>query len=109
MTSKKPYLPNNWKKYKDAPEEAFKSLSWEEFHDWRVCSWELPESVCCVIRVQRADTLKVSEFVYERGAAATKKLDKLMQDPLNEITIADNEEIHLIRAFDESLFDAEGD
>ena len=51
MTSKKPYLPNNWKKYKDAPEEAFKSLSWEEFHDWRVCSWELPESVCCVIRV----------------------------------------------------------
>ena len=52
---------------------------------------------------------KVSVFVYERGSAATKKLDKLMQDPLNEITIADNEEIHLIRAFDGSEFDTEAD
>ena len=58
-----------------------------------------------MIRVQRSDTGKVTEFVYERGSAATKKLDKLMQDPLNEITIADNEEIHLIRAFDDTYLD----
>ena len=99
MTSKKPYFPNNWKKFKDAPDEVFQPLSWEEFHDWRVCSWELPESVCCIIRVSHKETGKVTEYVYERGSAATKKLDKLMTDPNNEITIADNEEIHLIRSF----------
>ena len=111
MTSKKPYFPNNWKKYKDAPDEVFKPLTYEEFNDWRVCSWEFPDSVSCVIRVQRTDTLKVSEFVYERLSAATKKLDKLIQDPLNEITIADHDEIHLIKYFDEEnpLLDTDGD
>ena len=107
MTSKKPYYPNNWKKYKDAPDEVFKSLSFADFCSWRLLSWELPESVCCIIRVSRKDTGKVTEFVYERGSAATKKLDKLMQDPLNEITIADNEEIHLISAIDDDLFGME--
>ena len=101
MTSKKPYFPNNWKKYKDAPEEVFQTLSFEEFHDWRVRSWDIPESVLCIIRVFNNKTCKVSEFVYKSGAHATKKLDKLMLDPHNEITICDEDEIHLIKHFDD--------
>ena len=98
MTSKKPYYPNNWKKFKDAPDEVFKPLSYQEMHDWRICSWDIPESVCCIIRVSKRDTGKVEELIYKSARAATKKLDQLITDPNNEITIADHDEIHLIRS-----------
>ena len=104
MTSKKPYLPNNWKKYKDLPAEHFKSVTFQDFHDWKLCAWELPESVCCLIRVERMDTGKVKEYAYQKGSAATKKLNQLIQDPNNEITICDDDEIHLIR-YEEMPFD----
>ena len=99
MTSKKPYFPNNWKKFKDAPDDVFKPLSWEEFHEWRVSYWELPESVCCIIRCENKNTGKVTEYSYSRGSAATKRLHKLLEDPNNEITIADTDEIFLLTHF----------
>ena len=98
MTSKKPYFPNNWKKFKDAPDDVFKPLSYQEMHDWRICSWDIPESVCCIIRVSKIDTGKVEEHIYKSSRAATKKLDQLITDHNNEITIADHDEIHLIRS-----------
>ena len=100
MTSKEPYYPNNWKKFKDAPDEAFKSLSFEEFHDWRVCNWELPESVHCIIRCENTKTGKVKEYSYNRRMPAMKRLESLLQDQANEITIVDNEEIHLLKCED---------
>ena len=33
MTSKKPYYPNNWKKYKDAPDEVYDSINDAHTHD----------------------------------------------------------------------------
>ena len=96
MTSKKPYFPNNWAKYAKAPAEMFQEISWEEFHDWRLCQWELPETVGCIIRCKNRKTHAVKEYVYQYMGPAGKCIEKLMQDPDNEITIADAEEIHLI-------------
>ena len=101
MTSKKPYYPNNWKKYKDAPDDVFKALSWEEFYDWRVCNWEFLDSITCVIRVENKKTGKVHEHSYQRFKSAQKKLAQLMADPDNVITVADCDEIHLIKHFDD--------
>ena len=56
------------------------------------------DSVCCIIRVSKRDTGKVEELIYKSAKAATKKLDQLITDPNNEITIADHDEIHLIRS-----------
>jgi len=96
MTSKKPYFPNNWAKYAKAPPEMFQEISWEEFHDWRLCQWELPENVQCIIRCKHRETHKVEEYVYQNMRAAGKRIEKLMENPDHEITIADAEEIHLI-------------
>ena len=101
MTSKKPYYPNNWKKYKDAPDEIFQSLPWEEFYDWRVCNWEFMDSVMAVIRVENTRTGKIKEHSYQRMKHATNKLQELMKDPDNVITIADCDEIHLIKHFED--------
>lgn len=94
----KDYFPNNWKRIKDAPDEVFKSCTWDDFHDWRLCSWDLPESVACIIRVSKIDSGKVTEYVYKSGKHASNKIQQLCTDPNNEITIADDEEIHLLRA-----------
>ena len=98
MTSKKPYFPNNWAKYARAPAEMFQEISWAEFHDWRLCQWELPENIECIIRCSSKKTGKVEEFVYQNMSAAGKRIEKLMTNIDHEITICDNEEIHLISA-----------
>ena len=74
----------------------FQEISWQEFHDWRLCQWELPDNVNCIIRVAKKSTGAVKEYVYQSFAAAGKRIEREMEDPDNEITIADNEEIHFI-------------
>ena len=98
MTQKKPYFPNNWAKYAKAPAEMFEEISWEEFHDWRLCQWELPDTVQCIIRVSKKSTGAVKEYVYQNARAAGKRIEREMEDPDNEITIADDHEIHFIFA-----------
>ena len=98
MTSKKPYFPNNWAKYAKAPAEMFQEISWEEFYSWRLCQWELPENIGCIIRCSSKKTGEVDEYVYQSLSAAGKRIEKLMMDPDNEITICDDEEIHPISA-----------
>ena len=96
--SKKPYFPNNWAKYAKAPAEMFQEISWEEFHDWRLCQWELPANVQCIIRCQNKKTLKTDEYVYQNMRAAGKRVEALMENPDHEITICDEAEIHFIYA-----------
>ena len=98
MTSKKPYFPNKWAKYARAPAEMFQAITWEDFHDWRLCQWELPEHVQCIIRCSNRQTGAVEEYVYQNMTAAGKRIEKLMTNIDHEITICDNEEIHLISA-----------
>ncbi len=48
MNGKKPYHPNNWKMFKDAPDEAFHPHTFEEIMEWKVAGWELPADVACI-------------------------------------------------------------
>ena len=92
--AKKEYLPNNWQEYKDAPDDAFIPHTFEEIMSWKVAGWELPSSVCCVIRVTNVDTKKVKEHVYSKRSAAQAKVDQLINTPGIEFTVADHESIH---------------
>ena len=92
----KGYFPHNWQKWKDVPDEFFQSITYEDFDEWKISNWELPESVFCIIRVENKATGKVKELVYSQPAAAHKKLLALVEDPDNEVTICDNDAIHLI-------------
>ena len=92
--AKKEYMPNNWQEYKDAPDDAFIPHTFEEIMSWKVAGWELPSSVCCVIRVTNIDTKKVKEHVYSKRSAAQAKVDQLINTPGIEFTVADHDSIH---------------
>ena len=42
--------------HKGVTDELFEPCTWEEFHDWRVCAWEIPTSVVCIMRAEHKDT-----------------------------------------------------
>ncbi len=94
--TKKPYYPNNWRKYKDSPDDMFYSHTYDELMDWKVAGWELPESVCAVIRVMDVNTKKVTEYTYQRKDAVEKRIHSLMEKGGVEFTIATPERIAFI-------------
>ena len=91
--SKKKYYPNNWRAYKEAPDDAFLPHTFDELMDWKVAGWELPSSVCCIIRETDPITKKVKEHIYSKPRSAVKFMHKLM-DEGKEFTVCDEEQLH---------------
>lgn len=91
------YFDNNWQEFYEAPADMFQEHTYEEFMEWRGESWQLPSSVCCIIRVQDLDTLKVKEFVYRRQSAAEKKVQQLLNNENIEFTVCRATVMHLIQ------------
>ena len=104
MTKRK-YFPNNWQRYKDA-DDSFFSLGGNVYHtfedimDWKVGGWELPSSVCCIIREQDSKTKKVKEHVYSKPRSAVNFINKLM-DEGKEFTIVDEDQVQLMLPSDD--------
>ena len=92
--SGKPYFPNNWQEYKDAPDDAFIPHTFEELMSWKVAGWELPASVCCIIRANTSKG-KIKEYVYQKRSAAEQKVAALMNEGV-EFTVCTDEQIHFI-------------
>jgi intracellular sulfur oxidation DsrE/DsrF family protein len=61
---------------------------------WKVASWELPSSVCCIIRANTHKG-KVKEFVYQKHSAAEAKVAALMHEGV-EFTVCTDEAIHFV-------------
>ena len=89
---KKPYFHNNWQEYKDADDSFFLAHEFEEFMSWKIGGWEIPSSVCCIIRESDPKTKKVKEYVYSTPHHAINKIHKLM-DEEKEFTICDESQI----------------
>ena len=68
--------------------------------DWKVGGWELPSSVCCIIRESDPKTKKVKEHVYSKPQSAIKFCKKLMAQG-KEFTIVDEEQIQQMYPDDE--------
>jgi len=94
------YFPNNWQKFKDAPDELFVPHMFCEVMDWKVAAWELPSNVCCLIREENLETKKVKEYVYQRAGAAEKKVAQLMKTDGIEFTVCTPEQIHFVSQLD---------
>ena len=99
MTKK--YFPNNWQAVKDAPDEAFGAVTYEEFMDL-AHHWHIPSSVACIMRIENSSTGKVKEIAYKTTGRAQRKIVDLIEDPANIITIADDNSIHLLKYPDDS-------
>ncbi len=93
MPKKKPYYPNNWKAIKNAPDEFFIPISFEEFMDWKMMGWEIPSSTACIIREQNLKTGKVKEYVYERMANANKRCAKIMKESKSEFIVCTHDDL----------------
>ena len=96
MTRKKPDFPNNWEAIESAPAEIFKAIEVEEFMDWRVSSWDMPDSVVCMIRSENMDDGTIKEYIYQRESDARKRLTKLKDENNQRITVATHDEIVLM-------------
>ena len=96
-SNKRPkYFPNNWKAYKDSPDEFFIPLTYKDFFNWKVMGWVLPSSVACVIREEKDG--KISEKIYSQSAAAKKYLDAKMnaKEPKTTFTIVDDNSVQVL-------------
>ena len=96
MSGKKPYFPNNWKKFKDAPAEAFVDHLFVEVMDWKVAGWELPSDVACMIRATHLKSGKVKEHIYKRQHAAEAKVIDYMNKQTHEFVVCTHDAIHYI-------------
>ena len=95
--SKQPYYPNNWRAFKDAPDETFETLTFDEFMDWKIAGWQIPSSVYCIDRDYNKRTGKIKEYVYQRPDHAEKKLNNLMLRGDSEITVTTDNQVTILR------------
>ena len=99
--AKKDYFPNNWQEYKDADDEDFIPHTFEELMSWKVGQWELPSSVCCMVRTMNVHTKKVKEYTYQRRNAAQQKVQELINTPDIEIVVCDHQAVHYLTPAEE--------
>ena len=102
--SGKPYYPNNWEAWHDMPEDFLHTPTFEEFEDWKLRGWELPSSVCCIIRVN-TKTGKIKEYVYQKTHAAEERILKLKAENLEFTVATENEILHVVPVTDERYHD----
>ncbi len=88
MNGKRKYFPNNVRRIQSAPSEYFEPIEYDEMIEWRVMSWELPDTIACIIRCENTKTGKVTEHTYQQYKSAEKKIEKLISNPENTLTIA---------------------
>ena len=72
---KKKYFPNNWRAIKDTPDKFFMSMPYEQFTDWKIHGYDIPDSVYSIIRTQAKDG-KVEEFYYSTQHHTKKRISK---------------------------------
>ena len=89
------YYPNDYDKLKNAPSSFFPSLTYEEFMEWKVFAWDIPSSVCCILRAEDRVSGKITEHVYSRPGAATKKIEKLIET--SNITLCNEVAVQVIK------------
>ena len=95
MTKRKPYYHNNWREYKEAPDCFFLPIDYDEFMDWKIGGWQLPPSVCCIIRENKSNG-KIKEHVYKRAGDARNKIGSLMAEGTSEFTVCDNHSVQVL-------------
>ena len=48
------YFPNSCEAIRNTPDKYFPSMPYEQFEDWKVYGYQIPESVFAIIRMKAA-------------------------------------------------------
>ena len=86
------------------PDEFIPTPSWEEFEDWKLRGWEIPSSICCIIRAT-TDKGKKKEYVYQKQHAAEERILKLKKEGATFTVVTENQIVHVEPATDEHYLD----
>ena len=96
MTKKKRYYPNKCARLRAVPAELIEPIEFEDFKDWKIAGWRIPDAVLCIIREEDPKTGKVKEFTYKREHAAKKKTHEIM-DAGNHFVICTANELNTFK------------
>jgi len=94
MSRAKPYYPNNWALYKEAPDDMFMQHTFFEIMKWKVAGWQLPSSVDCIIRYKEPGSDKIKERIYQKRKYAEALVEKLIESGAEEITVCNEHFVH---------------
>ena len=92
---KRKYFPNKWKAYKDCDYKLFEPISYQDFMDWKIEGWELPNAVTCIIRAE--ENGKVKEYTYQTQGHAKRRIERLVKNN-QSFVVCDNDAIQPIHA-----------
>tara|TARA_B100000965_G_scaffold14713_3_gene11095 strand:+ start:1266 stop:1586 length:321 start_codon:yes stop_codon:yes gene_type:complete len=76
---KKKEFPNNWRAIQQSPDEFFPSMPVNQFMDWKIHGYMIPDSVSCMIR-ETHENGKVTEHTYNTVGRGQNKVRKLIQE-----------------------------
>ena len=95
MTKKKRYYPNKCALLRAVRAEYFEPCDFEDFMEWKLANWQIPNEVLCIIREHDVKSGKVREFTYKREHAARKKTKEIMEAGNHFIICTANQLEHL--------------
>lgn len=84
---RKGYYPNNWKAYKDSPDEMFHRHTFDEVMIAKM-SPVLRDDVCGILREYKDG--KVVEKAYQRCGNATNRINEIIGDPDIDFVFVDH-------------------
>ncbi len=62
------------------PDDFFQPMTYEQFEDWKIDGYLIPDSVSCIMRIQSPTTGKIKEVYYSSVAWAQKRVKKCMKN-----------------------------
>ena len=99
MTRK--YFPNNWRAVKDTPDRHFPPLSYEDFEDWKIHGYMIPDSITGMLRITSPITGKVQEKIYTSPYYCRKRIAQCIKN--NEEFVLCTDEGLYQRTFSDNL------
>lgn len=73
------YFPNSCEAIRNTPDKYFASMPYEQFEDWKIYGYQIPESVFAIIRMKDKDG-KYSEKYYNTERGAKNCITKCMHE-----------------------------
>ena len=73
------YFPNSCEAIRNTPDKYFPSMPYEQFEDWKVYGYQIPESVFAIIRMKSKNG-KYEEKYYNTQRGASNCINKCMKE-----------------------------
>ena len=93
IAMKRKYFPNEWKKWKDRPAEAYVSLPFDLFYEMKVMGYMLDEETYCIFRLRNINTGRITEKAYKSKKHALSYLENAVIAGRHQITMVTDDDI----------------